>query len=281
MTTDHNAIEFSFYAVETGNRYEAIEDESVGVHQGDKGGAGRKSGDKGWQRYPAPGRGRRKPRPPKQPQQAPDWSEEEVDAINGHSDRIDCECDQCVPGGTAVRQPIDHMVYSYERGWQQEMAAMASPTLPVRLSVCQQAYVDLQRQPPKSAAPGRALRSVVKRLVSDTGAQMNVLDGGTAKELGIDLTSIIPTMVKMNGAARGSSLKVIGVVFLDVAVPGWKGQKESLPQQFYVIENVRTSYLSRRCLIDLGVIGSDFPKAGVVWSPWSLQEVAAVGEGEQ
>merc|ERR1712240_905335 len=75
---DHNEIVFSFYAIETSNRFQVIENEIAGTEPRKNSGAWKQSGDKGWRRYPAPGRGRRKPRPTKQPRQAPDWSDGEV-----------------------------------------------------------------------------------------------------------------------------------------------------------------------------------------------------------
>ena len=119
----------------------------------------------------------------------------------------------------AIRIPVKHMVYNYYRGWQQ-VTGVTSPTLAVRFKVFQQAYVDLQLTPPATTRPGQPLRSAVRRAVADTGAQMNVMDIQTAKEMGINISSLIPSTMTMRGAARGSTLDVEGAVFVELEVPG-------------------------------------------------------------
>ena len=61
---------------------------------------------------------------------------------------------------------------------------------------------------------------MIRRAVTDTGAQMNVLDIQTLKEMGIDVATLAPTTMKLRGAGRGSALTVEGTIFVDVEVPG-------------------------------------------------------------
>ena len=48
-------------------------------------------------------------------------------------------------------------------------------------------------------------------------------------------------------------------------VPGPTTVKARVPQQFYVVSNVQQSFLSKQCLVELGIISEDFPKAGEAW----------------
>ena len=95
--------------------------------------------------------------------------------------------------------PVHHMVYDYDNGWQQA-AVVTSPTISVKLSVCQQAYLDLKITPPATRNPGQVAKSAVRRAVTDTGAQMNVIDAQTVKDMGVDTTTLAPTTLRLRGA---------------------------------------------------------------------------------
>ena len=103
-TGTNNLIEFSFFTIETANKYEVLGDNIPDRerwpdntrHHG-------RQGDKGWRRSTVPGRGRRKPRPPQQPVRAPEWVGGQVSVIQQPPAQI----------------PIAHMVYDYDKGWQQ------------------------------------------------------------------------------------------------------------------------------------------------------------------
>ena len=95
------------------------------------------------------------------------------------------------------------MVYDYDRGWQQA-TVFTQPTLPVRFSVYRPAYTELKLPQPRTVLSGRLPKAVVRRAVTDTGAQLNVLDLQTVKDMGIDPRSLTPTTTKIKGAGRGS-----------------------------------------------------------------------------
>ena len=82
--------------------------------------------------------------------------------------------------------------------------------------------------------------------------------------MGISIDALIPTAMVIRGAAQGSRLDVKGVVFLEVVAPGPANTRTRVPQQFFVAQNCRTTYLSHRALIDLGVISPEFPRVGEV-----------------
>ena len=109
---------------------------------------------------------------------------------------------------------------------------------------------------------GRLPKAVVRRAVTDTGAQLNLLDIQTVKDMGIDPKSLTPTTTRMKGAGRGSKLDVEGLIFVLVEIPGDNSIQAIPPQQFYVVSNVSQCFLSRRCLIDFGVVEKNFPSVG-------------------
>merc|ERR1712240_203857 len=66
------------------------------------------------------------------------------------------------------------------------------------------------------------------------------------------------------GAARGSQLDVKGCIFLEVTIPNGEHKfRNTVPQQFFVVSNVKSTYLSRTCLVDIGAIPADFPNPAV------------------
>ena len=102
----------------------------------------------------------------------------------------------------------------------------------------------------------------MRRAVTDTGAQLNVLDLQTVKDMGIDPKSLTPTTTKIKGAGRGSKLDVEGSLFVMVEIPGDDTVRAIPPQQFFVVSNVSQCFLSRKCLMDLGVVAKNFPSVG-------------------
>merc|ERR1711867_321412 len=148
-------------------------------------------------------------------------------------------------------------------GWYQT-EVQRSPTMAVKFRIHRQSYTDLQLPPPRSSW-GRPPGPVVRRTVCDTGAQLNVMDTRTLAEMGIDVTSITPTSTRIMGAARGSQLDVKGCIFLEVTIPNNRENKfkNTVPQQFFIASNVKSCYLSRTCLVNIGAIPADFPNPAV------------------
>ena len=139
--------------------------------------------------------------------------------------------------------PVPTMVFDYDKGWHQR-EVQRSPSMAVKYRIHRQSYTDLQLAPPRSSW-GRPPGTVVKNTVCDTGAQLNVMDTRTLAEMGIDVTSITPTTTCIMGAARGSQLDVKGCVFLEVTIPGGEHKfRNTVPQQFFVVSNVKSTYLS-------------------------------------
>ena len=65
---------------------------------------------------------------------------------------------------------------------------------------------------------------------------MNMLDTQTVKDIGIgnDLSTLTLITLKLRGVARG-----LGAVLLNVEVPSLVTMKTRVPQQFYIVSNIR------------------------------------------
>ena len=120
---------------------------------------------------------------------------------------------------------------------------MTSLTIPVRFSIYRPAYTELKLPQPRTVVSGRLPRAVVRRAVTDTGAQLNVLDLQTVKDMGIDPRSLTPTTTKIKGAGRGSKLDVEGSLFVMVEIPGDDTVRAIPPQQFFVVSNVSVFFV--------------------------------------
>ena len=79
--------------------------------------------------------------------------------------------------------PLCTMEYDPDRGWVGQ-PARGSPRLPVELSLCEEAYIQLDRPEPSSQVHGQPIKRTVRRAVADTGAQLNIVDVDTIHSMG-------------------------------------------------------------------------------------------------
>ena len=156
--------------------------------------------------------------------------------------------------------PLCHMEYveCEDGSWAfKETGPVASPQLPVSLSLHQPSYKSLKLPPPLSRSDGD-VGPAVGLAVSDSGAQMDVTSKATIESMGLDITSLVPVRARVFGPSRGAEIKMIGGILLKVEPPDGKGP--STVRLFYVAENVSRTYLSLATLKALGIVGPDFPR---------------------
>ena len=84
-------------------------------------------------------------------------------------------------------------------------------------------------------------------------------------KMGLDTEALIPSTSVIKGAAAGLRMDILVVVFLEVAAPGPPQVRARVPQQFHVAKNTKNTYLSHQCLLDLGVLAPDYPRAEAAW----------------
>ena len=156
--------------------------------------------------------------------------------------------------------PLCHVEYveCEDGSWAfKEAGPVASPQLPVSLSLHQPSYKSLKLPPPLTRGNGD-IEPAVGLGVSDTGAQMDVTSKATIESMGLDISSLVPVRARVFGPSRGAEIKMIGGILLKVESPDGKGP--STVRLFYVAENVSRTYLSLATLKALGIVGPDFPR---------------------
>ena len=243
---------------------------TAGYRRSNKVGCNRYPAVPGVERYPElPRRGSLAYPPPKPPL----WHQW-IPSLDGElSELVAGMCRQ------SATVPLCHMEYVEGPGqaWSwQEATPLASPLLPVSLSIHAPSYslLDLpqpqllSRRPPP-AANGEA--------VADTGAQMDICSVATAKSLGVDINSLLPVRARVFGASRGAEIQILGGMFLEVGPAGPKDTSSTRTVRlFYVATNVSRTYLSLATLKALRVVDSDFPR---IKSVLPGVEVAATESG--
>ena len=89
--------------------------------------------------------------------------------------------------------------------------------------------------------------------LADSGAQISSLSPDVCEKLGLEPEDYLPTEMEISGAS-GSPLPIQGVILARVQVG-----RMTTNQAMYVIDNPIGPVLSKKALIDLGIIPKDFP----------------------
>ena len=161
--------------------------------------------------------------------------------------------------------PLCHIEYvECEDGtWAfKESGPVASPQLPVSLSLHLSSYKSLKLPPPATRSSGDTVPAV-GLAVTDTGAQMDVVSVASIESMGLDTSSLVPVRARVFGPSRGAEIKMKGGILLKVENPDGTGP--STVRLFYVAENVSRTYLSLATLKALGIVEPDFPRFGNRW----------------
>ena len=81
-----------------------------------------------------------------------------------------------------ITDPLYNMEYEPDYRWVDQPTRRSSST-PVELSLYLQAYRDLKRPCPTSRIVGRQVNSKVRRVVADTGVQVNIVDAEVVRAM--------------------------------------------------------------------------------------------------
>ena len=175
--------------------------------------------------------------------------------------------------------PLCHMEYveCEDGSWAfKETGPLASPQLPVSLSLHSPSYKSLKLPPPLSRSHSDPIPAV-GLAVTDSGAQMDVASVATIQAMGLDTSSLMPVRARVFGPSRGAEIKMKGGILLKVASPN--GEGPSTVRLFYVAENVNRTYLSLATLKALGIVEPDFPRIQTRWLPAASYTHATVTQG--
>ena len=122
----------------------------------------------------------------------------------------------------------------------------------------------------KRAGAGHAR---ARKVTTDTGAQITVINVAELHTLGIKLDSIFSVAMNLN-TVTAASVDLVGGVFLKFSVSNIStGEVRTTRQLCYVSKSVPGIYMSEEACIALGCIPSSFPAAGDCDSP--VNKVAA------
>ena len=89
--------------------------------------------------------------------------------------------------------------------------------------------------------------------LADSGAQTSSVSPDVCQKLGLEPEDYLHTEMEIDGAS-GNPLPIQGAILATVQV-GWM----TTNQVMYVIDNPIGPVLSKRALMDLGIIPKDFP----------------------
>ena len=159
--------------------------------------------------------------------------------------------------------PLDHHIFDSRNGWRKS-ESMTHPTLRLRVATDAADYDHV------GVAFPDIMPSYVT-VVTDTGAQSCLWGLQDFYRCGFkdsDLTPVKRTMV----AANREEIKISGAIFVRLEGTDDLGDTYSAPVMAYVSPSTKRFYLSRRALIQLGVIPQNFPRVGAVIETASIQD---------
>merc|ERR1719508_617764 len=152
-----------------------------------------------------------------------------------------------------VAEGIDHMEWDISQGGFVPTSPREPPLLRVGVKVLSQVQKQfLKRDAKLWQQLGRATPAV-ERGLADTGAQVCTAGPGTMEALGLSISMLAKTKLKVRGVKR-TELTVLGAVSVEISA----GDRQS-NQILYVTSETRQLILSRTCLQQLGVVSENFP----------------------
>ena len=126
----------------------------------------------------------------------------------------------------------------------------SSPQLALRATVSHAAYKELGIRAPSSHKETDII------VTTDSGAQISVMPLKDLRALHLSQSDLIPVNARVAGAAKNSTIDVVGVVFLNIKYKG-----ENTDTMMYVASNVTRTYISLNECINLKLINKGFPQA--------------------
>ena len=123
------------------------------------------------------------------------------------------------------------------------------PELGVKVSVCREAYKQLNIKEPRREKKGNH----TAESMPDTGAMMCLIGMSILHTMGLNESDLVEVEMKVN-AANNRKIPLLGGIFMKVEFGGRVSK-----QLMYVTDEVHCIFLSKRACRDLGIIGQEFP----------------------
>ena len=153
---------------------------------------------------------------------------------------------------SAESQTLDHHIYT-SRGWS-KVSSLNHPKLRVRITTDKDDYAKMGfRQP--------IISPKYLDVVTDSGAQSCLWSRKEFLSSGFSVKDLIPVRHTMR-AANCVSIAIDGAVLLRLSGTSSEGESFEAAVMVYVSPDVRSFFLSKDAMVQLGVIAPTFPKIG-------------------
>ena len=158
--------------------------------------------------------------------------------------------------------PVPHYSYDVQRSQWKRQPPKPSPSINVSLKLDRRAYKELRLNQPQMVKKNGAGFARARRAVSDTGAQLTVVNVRELAALGIKKHTIFQLATTVNTVTR-ASIDLVGGVFLEISACDPTSRVVRRTRQLcYVSNTVPGIYLSREACVDLGCVPESFPSIG-------------------
>ena len=162
-----------------------------------------------------------------------------------------------------ISSKLEHMLFDPNLGWKR-IESMHHPTLKLSVNIDPKDYEKLGRRSP------RVQRSTIS-VVTDTGAQSCFWGLSEFLRCGFQTGDLIPVKHTLY-AANKEKIDISGAILLRLHGNNSAGQSRTAAVMTYVSPNTQRFYLSREALIQLGVIGKNFPRVGSADEECAIEE---------
>jgi ribosomal protein L44E len=153
---------------------------------------------------------------------------------------------------SAESQTLDHHIYT-STGWS-KVSSLNHPRLRVRVTTDENDYAKMGfRQP--------IISPKYLDVVTDSGAQSCLWSRKEFLSSGFSMKDLIPVRHTMR-AANCVSIEIDGAVLLRLSGPSSEGEHYEAAVMVYVSPDVRSFFLSKDAMVQLGVIAPTFPRIG-------------------
>ena len=159
------------------------------------------------------------------------------------------------PSASADADQSAEAMFQYVAGTDiPEQKVLPHPLLRLKVAVDSEAYAEI-------GVPAPPPRSAHLTTVADSGAQACLMGLSVLRSLGMGKGHLHPVSKRIL-AANDEEINVLGAIFLRLSGCNARGRRLEAPATVYVTDSNHRFYLSKAALVQLGVIGPDFPKVG-------------------
>ena len=161
---------------------------------------------------------------------------------------------------------IPNFVFDGRDGWKMARPE-AHPTIRLTITTAESDYAHLKLRHP-------VMRTVERDVVTDTGAQCNLLGLKMFQSLGLRRRDVVSVVNSMR-AVNGEGINILGAVFLRLSAKDHNlGRLVETGIMAYVTDSTEKFFLSRQAMVQMGMIPTNFPTV-------SAENCSADGQQEE